>query len=73
MNKSILKEKPRFNYSSYSWEGKLYDDNLSINNIIREMACQGGIASVKKRFQGKSKKEISEIMKNVRKGVNKDV
>jgi hypothetical protein len=52
MNKSILKEKPRFNYSSYSW---------------------GEIASVKKRFQGKSKKEISEIMKNVRKGVNKDV
>lgn len=35
---------------------------------VKEMAKMGGKASVKKRFQGKSKKEISEIMKKVRAG-----
>lgn len=40
---------------------------------IQKIAQLGGKASVKKRLQGKSKKEISDIMKNVRKGVNKNV
>ncbi len=43
--------------------------NTSNNSIIKEMARQGGIASVKKRFKGKTKEEISDIMKKVRKGV----
>lgn len=37
MNKSILKEKPRFNYSGYGWEGKLYDDNLSMKEIAERI------------------------------------
>lgn len=48
-------------------------ENTSNNNIIREMARQGGKASVKKRFKGKTKSEISEIMKKVRKGGVKNV
>ncbi len=40
--------------------------NTSNNNIIREMARQGGIASAKKRLGGKTQSEISEIMRTVR-------
>lgn len=40
---------------------------------IKEMAQLGGKASAKKRLKGKCKEEISEIMKQVRRGVNKNV
>jgi len=33
---------------------------------IQEMAQLGGKASVKKRFKGKTKKQISELMRKVR-------
>jgi hypothetical protein len=41
------------------------------NNIIREMARQGGLASAKKRLGDKTQSEISEIMKRVRRGSKK--
>ena len=47
-------------------------ENNSNKNIMKEMARQlgsrGGKKSVQSRFKSKSKKEISEMMKKVRKG-----
>lgn len=41
---------------------------MNISNIAKQLGKLGGIKSVKSRFAGKSKKEISELMRKVRKG-----
>ncbi len=38
----------------------------SIKNYAKELGMKGGRASAKKRFDGKTKDEISEIMRKVR-------
>jgi hypothetical protein len=37
---------------------------------VKELARMGGLASAKKRFSGKSKKQISQLMSKVRKRKN---
>ncbi len=45
---------------------------MSKELTVKELAKMGGKASAKKRFAGKSKKEISEHMRQVRlKGIEK--
>lgn len=39
---------------------------------IEEFTRAGGIASAKKRFEGKTKEEVSEIMSKLKKGKKKN-
>jgi hypothetical protein len=44
---------------------------MTLSKIAKQLGSAGGKKSVETRFKGKSKKEISEIMSNIRKGLKK--
>jgi hypothetical protein len=44
---------------------------MNLSKIAKQLGSAGGKKSVETRFKGKSKKEISEIMSNIRKGLKK--
>lgn len=44
---------------------------MKLSKIAKQLGSKGGKQSVKIRFNGKSKNEISEIMKRVRKSSKK--
>lgn len=47
---------------------------MDISKLAKELGRRGGKASVKKRFAGKTKEEISEEMRKVRlKGVERNL
>ena len=45
-------------------------NNLDMKEFARQLGSRGGKNSVKKRFEGKTKEEISKMMSNVRNRLN---